>query len=141
MTFQRWYKPVGAAFLSLLLAPLAAAELRLHIDKNRIGFVQAYLENAGAEPVTVPTAKLLYRSEGSLVRIVPERLEWQRKADTVLLKGSAADYALVALQPGEMTLLKNPNIRIVIKHIVYQVPEDWAALHGTWSGEAEVKLP
>lgn len=127
--------------LILLLSPMfAAAELRIHVDRNRIGFVQAYLENAGTEAVTVVTDNLRYEQQGDRVEILPEQPVWSRKSGDVLLKGSLLPYAPVTLQPGEITFLQQPNIRVVTKEVVYTIPENWAALQGTWSGSVSVNL-
>lgn len=129
-------------WLALLLVwpAVASAELRLHVDKNRIGFVQAYLENAGDASLTVVTGNLRYQQQGDRVEIVPEQPVWSRSDGDVLLKGSLLTYAPVTLRPGEITFLQNPNIRVVAKEVVYTIPENWAALQGTWSGSTSVSL-
>ncbi|WP_372760770.1 hypothetical protein [Litorivivens sp.] len=116
------------------------AELKIHIDKNRIGFVQAYLENTGKEAVTVVTDSLIYKASGERVDITPEVQLWQRRDGDVLLKSSLVHYGAVTLQPGEITYLQSPNIRVVSKEIVYTIPEAWGRLHGTWVGSATVRL-
>lgn len=126
--------------LLLVWPAVASAELRLHVDKNRIGFVQAYLENAGDTALTVVTDNLRYQQQGDRVDIVPEQPVWSRADGDVLLKGSLLPYGPVTLQPGEITFLRQPNIRVVVKEVVYTIPEKWAALQGTWSGSARVSL-
>ena len=117
-----------------------AQDLTLHIAKNRIGYVQAYLENTGKQVLTVPTGNLLYQGQGDRVEVSPKPEYWQRGDTSVMLKTSPASYSPVTLRPGEITYLKDPNIRIVTKVVQYRVPEDWAALHGTWSGEVEATV-
>lgn len=121
-------------------ANLSMAELKIHIDKNRIGFVQAYLENTGKEAVTVVTDSLIYKASGERVDITPEVQLWQRRDGDVLLKSSLVHYGAVTLRPGEITYLQSPNIRVVSKEIVYTIPEAWGRLHGTWVGSATVRL-
>ena len=118
----------------------SAQELTLHIAKNRIGYVQAYLENSGQKAVTVATGNLEYKGQGDRVEISPKAEYWQRGDDKILLKASAPSYAPVTLQPGEITYLREPNIRIVTKIVQYHVPEDWGSLHGTWFGAVEASV-
>lgn len=128
-----------AAVLGFWIVSLGAnaQELTLHIAKNRIGFVQAYLENSSQRAVTVVTGNLVYEGRGDRVEIFPKPEYWQRGDEKILLKSSAPHYAPVTLQPGETTYLLEPNIRVVTKIVQYRVPEEWAALHGTWSGAVE----
>ena len=126
--------------LGLFSCCVSAQELTLHIAKNRIGFVQAYLENSGQQAVVVATANLVYDGQGDRVEIYPKPEYWQRGDSKVLLKTSAPRYAPVTLQPGEITYLQEPNIRVVTKVVQYRVPEDWATLHGTWSGAVEANV-
>lgn len=118
----------------------SAQDLTLHIAKNSIGYVQAYLENTGEQAVTVATASLVYEGQGDRVEIYPKAEYWQRGDEKVLLKTSAPRYAPVTLQPGEITYLQEPNIRIVTKVVQYRVAKDWAVLHGTWSGAVEASV-
>ncbi|MFT5575691.1 MAG: hypothetical protein ACI89D_001210 [Bermanella sp.] len=125
---------------SLIGAQVNAQELTLHIAKNRIGFVQAYLENSGPKPVTVATANLVYDGQGDRVDIYPKPEYWQRGDKKILLKVSAPRYAPVTLEPGQITYLQEPNIRIVAKTVQYRVPADWGELHGIWSGAVEAQV-
>lgn len=126
--------------LWLLGSCASANELTLHIAKNRIGFVQAYLENTGQKAVTVVTGNLVYQGTGDRVEIFPKPEYWERDGEKILLKSSPPVFAPVTLQPGETTYLREPNIRVVTKTVQYRVPEDWAALHGTWSGAVEASV-
>ena len=86
----------GLLLAWVLLSGLAQAqELRLHIAKNRISFVQAFLENVGQEPVTVVTGNLVYESKGDRVEVYPKADYWERKDGKVLLKSSVNVYAPV----------------------------------------------
>lgn len=129
-----------AGMLLLLAAGAAQAELKIHIDKNRIGFVQAFLENTGPAAITVVTDSLEYQHSGDRVDISPKIKRWKRGDSEVLLKSSLLHYGAVTLQPGEITYLQSPNIRVVSKDIVYAIPEEWGKLHGTWFGRVEVSL-
>ncbi len=132
---------LGLVVMSTLFsAQLSAQELTLHIVKNRIGFMHAYLENSGQKPVTVATASLVYDGQGDRVEIYPKPEYWQRGDEKILLKTSPPRYAPVTLQPGEITYLQEPNIRVVTKTVEYRVPAEWGALHGVWSGSIETKV-
>ena len=134
-------KPALLALILLAATSVRAEGLKLVVEKNRVGFMQVYLENTGTEPITVVTDALNYVTEGSTVEMSPTRHVWNREqGDRVLLKGSVAHYAPVELRPGEITIIQNPKIRVVTKLVKYTIPEDWAALHGTWSGTAESEI-
>lgn len=131
----------GLLVACLLLSGWAQAqELRLHITKNRISFVEAFLENVGQEPVTVVTGNLVYESKGDRVEVYPKAEYWERKDGKILLKSSVNAHAPVTLRPGEVTALQNPNVRVVTKVVEYRIDEDWAALHGTWAGKVEAQV-
>jgi hypothetical protein len=111
-----------------------ATELKMHIETSKSGTNHVYIENVGSQNHLVITKGLSSWTSGTETEISPDTHVWIRNNKKIILKASIEKYGPVLLKPGEITFIERPLINNKSGTVIYKIKDEWAALHGTWSG-------